>query len=54
MVSLGLNNAISYDIIKTEAILFIKAWNKKAKEEILATRLVFGEQQVRLNNQTTR
>ena len=42
MLSWGLDNAVSYDMAKTEAILFTKAWSKKAKEEILATRLVFG------------
>lgn len=37
----GLDNIVPYDMAKTEAILFTKARSKKAKEEILATRLVF-------------
>ena len=40
----GLDNAVLYDMAKTEAIFFTKAQSTKAKEEILATRLVFRKQ----------
>lgn len=39
---------------KTEAILFTNVRSKKAKEEILTTRLVFGGQKVWFDNQATR
>lgn len=39
----GLANAVTFDIAKTQAILFTKARNKKAKEVIKNTKLVFGE-----------
>ena len=50
----GLSNAVTYDIAKTEAILFSRARDKKAKEEIAATKLVFGEQEVKFNDIATR
>lgn len=50
----GLSNAVTYDIAKTEAILFSRARNKKAKEEMAATRLRFGEQEIKFNNKATR
>ena len=50
----GLSNAVIYNIAKTEAILFSRAGNKKAKEEMAATRLRFGEQEIKFNNKATR
>lgn len=50
----GLDNVVLYDMAKTGAILFIKAQSKKAKKEISDTRLVFGGQEVKFNDQTIR
>lgn len=50
----GLFNAVTYNIAKTEAILFSKAHSKKAKKKIAATKLVFGEQKVKFNDKATR
>lgn len=50
----GLSNAVTYDIGKTEAILFSKARNRKTAEEITSSRLVFGGQEVKFNDKATR
>ncbi len=50
----GLSNAVTYDIAKTEAILFSKARGKKTKGEVANSKLVFGEQEVKFNDKATR
>lgn len=50
----GLSNAVTYDIAKTEVILFLQTRSKRFKDEISAIRLTFGEQEVRFNNKATR
>lgn len=45
----GLSNAVTYDIAKTEAMLFSKARGKRVKKDIAAIRLVFGEQELKFN-----
>lgn len=46
VIQWGLSNAVTYDIAKTEVILFSRACSKKAREKIAANKLVFGEQKV--------
>lgn len=50
----GLSNAIIDNITKTEAILLSKACSQKAKEEIAASRLIFGGQVGKFNNKATK
>lgn len=54
VLSWGPSNAVTYDIVKTKAILFSKACGRKAKGEVANTKLVFREQKVKFNNKTTR
>lgn len=54
VLSWGLSNAVTYDIAKTEAILFSQTRSKRIKDEISAIRLIIGEQDVRFNNRATR
>lgn len=49
-----LSNAVTYNIAEIEVISFSKARSQHAKEEIAASRLVFGEQGVKLNDNATR
>lgn len=54
VVEWGFSNAVTYDVAKTEALLFLKARNKKLKEEILARELTFGGQNIKFNDKATR
>lgn len=49
-----LANAVTFNIAKTEAILFSRARSKKVREEITNARLVLGGQEVKFNNTATR
>lgn len=49
-----LSNTITYNITKTEAILFFKSPGQKAKKEIAALKLVFKGEKVKFNDKTTR
>lgn len=51
---LELFNGIIYDIANNKTILFFKIECKKDKEEILASKLKFREQNVNFNNKITR
>lgn len=50
----GLSNAVTFDIAKTEAILFCQTQSKRVKDKISAIRLKLGEQDVRFNDKATR
>ena len=50
----GSRNAVTYDIGKTEAMLFSKARKQKLLEQLTATELRFGGQTVRFNQEATR
>lgn len=47
-------NAVTYNINKTEAMLFSKARKWKLLEQLTATQLKFGGQTVRFNQEATR
>ena len=50
----GTNNAVTYDISKTKAILFSKARNQKLIKQLSETELRFGGQTVCFNQEATR
>lgn len=50
----GTRNAVTYDISKTEAILFSKARNQKLVKQLTDTQLEFGDQIIRFNQKATR
>lgn len=50
----GENNAVTYDISKTEAILFSKARNQKLNKQLSETKLQFGGQVVSFSRKATR
>lgn len=53
VIKWGLSNAISYDIAKTKAILFLPTRNKKVKQDISEIQLTIREQEIKFNNQLT-
>ena len=50
----GTRNAVTYDISKTEAMLFSKARKQKLLEQLTASQLRFGRQTIRFNQDATR
>ena len=50
----GTRNVVTYDISKTEAILFSKARNQKLAKQLMATELKFGGQTIWFNKKATR
>ena len=50
----GENNAVTYDISKTEAILFSKARNQKLTKQLSETELRFGDQVISFSREATR
>ncbi len=50
----GFSNAVTYDIAKTEVILFSQTRSKRVKDEISAIRLMLEEQEVTFNDKATR
>ena len=50
----GKRNVVTYDIGKTEAVLFFKARKQKLLEQLIATLLRFGGQAIRFNQEATR
>ena len=53
-LSWGTRNAVTYDISKTEAMLFSKARKQKLLKQLTATQLRFGGQTIRFNQEATR
>ncbi len=53
-LNLGMRNAVTYNISKTEAILFFQAVNQKLAEQLTNIELKFGGQLVRFNKKATR
>lgn len=50
----GLANAVTYNIAKTEAILFSPTRSKKVNKETAEIRLTIGKEEIKFNNQATR
>ena len=50
----GTHNAVTYDISKTKAMLFSKTRKQKLLEQLTTTKLRFGGQTVRFNQEATR
>ncbi len=48
-----LSNVVTYDIAKTEAILFSPTWSKKVNKETSEIQLTIGEEEIMFNNQAT-
>ncbi len=48
-----LSNAVTYEIAKTEAILFSPTWSKKVNKETSEIRLIIGKDVIKFNNQAT-
>lgn len=46
----GFTNAVTYDIAKTEAILFSPTRSKKVNKETSEIRLIIGEKEIKFNN----
>ena len=49
----GMRNAVTYDIGKTEAMLFFKAKKQKLLQQLTTTELRFGGQTIRFNQEAT-
>ena len=54
ILELQMCNAVTYDISKTEAMLFSKAKKQKLLEQLTASQLRFGGQTTRFNQDATR
>ena len=54
VIKLGLPNAVTYDIAKTEAILFSPTRSKKVNKETSEILLTIGEEEIKFNNQAIR
>ena len=48
-----LSNAVTYNITKTKAILFLPIWNKKVTKKTSEIRLTIKKEVIKFNNQVT-
>ena len=50
----GKSNAVTYDLAKTEAVLFSKSHRQRLNKEIAAVQIKIGPEKIKFNNEATR